>query len=189
MSNFDFQEELALSGLQRALPPLENHLKDIKHLYEQEEQGTTKSSYKFKYISEIDTSSRLLVAPGLKVRLFINGRKRDLGPIKMFINPYDLSKGSKTKEDVIQKFLDLINMNENITALFGIKASKVYVKRAFFIDGRELKDISMLGPEQELWLSLGEGFIPVESEFSYKDVFKNVLLNKNFSETGCHLKI
>lgn len=151
-------------GLERALPPLESYLKDVTHLHKQEEQGVTKSSFKYKYITEINASSRLLVAPGIKVKLYINGQKRDLGPIKMFFNPYDLSKGAKSKEAVLQKFFDLVNLNQNVTDLFGIKASKVYVKRAFFIDGRELKDIHMLSSDQELWLSLGESFFPVKSK-------------------------
>ena len=146
------------------MPPLESYLKDVTHLYKQEEQGITKSSYKFKHISEIDASSRLLVAPGIKVKLYANGHKREFGPIKMFLNPYDLSKGTKTKEAVVQNFFDLVNLNQSITAMFGIKASKVYVKRAFLIDGRELKDIDMLSADQELWLSLGESFYPVESK-------------------------
>uniref|UniRef100_A0A7M5XNG7 Doublecortin domain-containing protein n=1 Tax=Clytia hemisphaerica TaxID=252671 RepID=A0A7M5XNG7_9CNID len=156
------QEDLTLAGLERALPPLENYLKNIQRLCKEEEASLTPSSYKFKHISEIDTSSRLLTTPGIKIRLYVNGRKREVGPIKVFVNIADLKKGTKTQGEVMTRFFDLVNMNPNIRPLFGIKANRVYVKRAFLLNGSEVIDIGLLEPGQELWLSLGEGFLPIE---------------------------
>lgn len=85
-----------------------------------------------------------------------------MGLIKIFLNINDLKKGSKTNEQTLQKFFDLVNSNENIISLFGITATKVHVKRAFLLDGTDVLDISMLSQNQEVWLSLGEAFIPVE---------------------------
>ena len=82
----------------------------------------------------------------------------------MFVNITDLKKGTKTQGEVMQRFFDLINMNPNIMPLFGIKANRVYVKRAFLLNGSEVKDIGLLEPDQELWLSLGESFLPIESK-------------------------
>jgi len=161
----------SLTGYQRALPILQEQLDNIQKLFKEEEQAITPSAYKFQHISEIDSGSRLLVAPGIKVCLYINGRKRDLGPVKIFVNQNDMRKGCKTKDEVVQKFLNMVNSNESVTSMFGIKARKVFVKRAFLIDGRELNDIGILGPNQELWLSLGEGFLPIEGIFSHLSIY------------------
>ena len=153
-----------LGDLQSTLPPLQKLMNALKSTVNEEESSSNPYHYKYQHIAEINSESRLLVAPGVKLQLYVNGRKREVGPVKLFVNISDIRKGAKSKEDILQRLFSLMNENENVTKMFGITSRKIHVKRMFTLDGKEILDVDLITNNQELWLSLGDGFIPVECE-------------------------
>ena len=150
-----------VNSLETALPKLQSLLEAIKQSFE-EEDSKTPSEYRLKQIPEISSDSRLISAGGCRLKLYVNGGNPQAEAMSMFVNVQSFKKGAKSSQDSICRFFDLLNQNENILAAFGVLGTKVHIRRAFLIDGREVTDVDMLTSGAEVWLSLGESYVPVE---------------------------
>lgn len=124
------------------------------------------SSYKFKHITEIDSHSRLVGTSGIRLKLYANGTPLNATvPVKLFFNTKDLKKGTKTRTEVMERFFDVLNSNEEVMRLFGVLSKRSFVRKAYLLNGTEVTDFDTLDHGKEVWLSLGESFLPIECMF------------------------
>ena len=141
-------------------------LATIKTLHA-EESTVSASTHKFQYISEISSDSRLINGlHSFRIFVYANGKKSN--EEKLVVNVRDLQKGTKTKAEAIQRFLDFVNCNSNVMKMFELNIRMVSVKRAFLIGGEEVIDLNMLTQDAKVWLSLGEAFVPVQCKMFLK---------------------
>lgn len=156
------EENQVIDELQEALPKLHGYLKKIKKLHDKEE-AMSSSSYKFKHITEIDSHSRLVGTSGIRLKLYANGTPLNATvPVKLFFNTKDLKKGTKTRAEVMERFFDVLNSNEEVMRLFGVLSKRSFVRKAYLLNGTEVTDFDTLDHGKEVWLSLGESFLPIE---------------------------
>ena len=80
----------------------------------------------------------------------------------------DLRKGKSTKEEVLQSFFDLLSGNQSLKECFIGHGRRGEFKRAFLLNGTEINDVSDIGNDAEVWLSLGEDFVPIECEYNLR---------------------
>lgn len=158
---YSSQESITLNELREAFKTLNESYKAMKKA-NTEEENMTESAYRCKNITEIDANSRLLTTNGVKVRLFANGSKSMENTVRVYLNLTYLTKAMKSKEQGMERFFDYLNGKENVKELFGFQSSNVFIKRAFFTDGTEIHDLNMMSADAEIWLSLGENFIPIQ---------------------------
>lgn len=160
--NVLFQQKALIEDLEETLSELKGQLKEIRESYEEEEKAS--STYKFKHISEIDSGSRLIGAQTLKVRLYPNGVNCSK-PIKIFLDIKQLKKATATKLQAVKNFLNMINALRELPMLFGVYGTKIIVKRTFLINGSEIDDLGIIGQDEQIWLSLGEAFVPINCKY------------------------
>ena len=146
------------------LKKLKTQLKKTKK--KQQEEATEGNSYRFKHISEMDQDNRLLGTKGYRLKLRLNGNV-DLEAIVVYFSNKDLQKGKKTKEDVMQSFFNMLNSNEGLKESFIGHGRRSVFRRAFLVNGAEVKEVDDIGNDAEVWLSFGEDFVPMECKENY----------------------
>ena len=128
------------------------------------EEATVGNSYKFQHIAEVGQNSRLVGTKGYRLKVRLNGNV-DSEAITMHFSTKDLCKGKNTQEQQLQRFFDLLNSNASLKECFIGHGRRAVFKRAFLANGSEINDISNIDNDAEVWLSLGEDFVPFECEF------------------------
>ena len=129
------------------------------------EEAALGNSYKFQHIAEVDENSRLVVGTkGYRLKVRLNGNV-DSEVITILFSTKDLCKGNRTPEQQLQRFFDLLNSNVSLKENFIGHGRRTVFKRAFLANGSEITDISTIDNDADVWLSLGEDFVPFECEF------------------------
>ena len=128
------------------------------------DESTLGNSYKYQHIAEVGENSRLVGTKGYRLKVRLNGDV-DSEAISMHFSTKDLCKGKITQEQQLERFFDLLNGNVSLKECFIGHGRRASFKRAFLANGFEITDISHIDSDAEVWLSLGEDFVPFECEF------------------------
>ena len=131
-------------------------LKDLKTCLK-----AIKTNSKNEVIPETKEYKRLDNTKGYRLKLRLNGSENSSAIILPFSSK-DLRRGKKTKEEVLQSFFDLLNNIQSLKESFIGHGRRAEFKRAFLFNGTEISDINEIDSDAEVWLSLGEDFVPIE---------------------------
>ena len=143
-----------------------------------QEEESFGSSYKFQHIAEVSENSRLVGTKSYRLKIRRNGNKES-DAIVVYFSSKDLRKGKRTQEELLQSFFSFMNSNQSLKETFIGHGRRAEFKRAFLLNGTEVLDLDELSNDAEIWLSLGEDFIPIECRwkpstflaFFYKAIF------------------
>ena len=120
-----------------------------------------KTSSEIEIPPEIISNKRFDNTKGYRLKLRLNGSENPNSIVLPFSSK-DFRRGKKTKEEMLRGFFDLLNSNHSLRECFIGHGRRAEFKRAFLLNGTEITDINDLHSDAEVWLSLGEDFIPIE---------------------------
>ena len=109
----------------------------------------------------MEENNRLAGTKGYRLKLYPNGAQ-SAEPYIVYVSSKDFQRGKKTKEEMLHCFFDLLNSNSGLMEAFVGFGRTARFRRAFMLDGREVKEVSDIVHDMELWISCGEDFIPIE---------------------------
>jgi hypothetical protein len=105
------------------------------------------------------TKVQLLGQNGLRVKVHENGTT-DAG-VNVYFNLQEAEKGTGNNQEMIRlRFLDECSNKKQLMASSGTLTS--IATKMFNRDGEEITDVHQLENEQNIWLSYGEAFKPLE---------------------------
>ena len=110
---------------------------------------------------EIIDNKRLDNTKGYRLKLLLNGSECS-SAVTLAFSSKDLRKGKATKEETLRSFFDLLNNNQSLKECFIGHGRRAEFKRAFLVNGAEINDVNDISNDAEVWLSLGEDFVPIE---------------------------
>ncbi|XP_065070876.1 doublecortin domain-containing protein 1-like [Rhopilema esculentum] len=164
----------AIEGYKATLKTFKVRLKILKKMSQEEESFG--SSYKFQHIAEVSENSRLVGTKSYRLKIWRNGDKSS-DAIVVYFSSKDLRKGKRTQDELLQSFFSFLNSNQSLKEAFIGHGRRAEFKRAFLLNGTEVLDVDELCNDAEIWLSLGEDFIPIEYDIIGLTTEKVKLLN------------
>ncbi|XP_031565530.1 doublecortin domain-containing protein 1-like isoform X2 [Actinia tenebrosa] len=151
------QVEEHITELLSVVPTLK---KQLKRLQEGVDIEGGMETHKYQHISEISPDSRLLGKQGLRFKVFENGRND--GEVIVYFNLAEAEKGIQgDKSQLMHRFLDTCTTSRRVGDGTGGPAGRQIARRVFIKDGKEVTNVHDLEYDQEIWLSYGEDFKPL----------------------------
>nr|XP_006825759.1 PREDICTED: uncharacterized protein LOC100377058 [Saccoglossus kowalevskii] len=164
MDDDDIYEEMKetdghISTFKAALKKLREVNRNINIMVSQEEAAG--HEYILGHIKEISSSDRLVGTPGIKIKVFQNGKPEREEVI--YVNMKELSKGVNSgqklgdsgKDPIDAKTFIMQRLLDQIGNRYGGACKP---RRLFTKDSVEIKDVSELEHEQEVCFTLGENY-------------------------------
>lgn len=152
-----FQLAGLIETLKLSLKDLQSRLKKLKKNCEGENVPNVNEN----------SVNRLVGTKGYRLKLRLNGADSSETVLLQFSSK-DLRMGKRSQKDSLLRFFDLLNGNESLKECLLGHGRRAVFKRAFLLNGTEMNDVDDLINDTEVWLSLGENFVPVECEYNGK---------------------
>ncbi|RDD44661.1 Doublecortin domain-containing protein 5 [Trichoplax sp. H2] len=160
-ANFEnVKNEQLKDKVKKGIATLQADLESISNLYEEEKQAN-EATYKLQHIPVMETSDRLLGAKGLRLKVHINGDDVDFKVIHF--NVRQSGFGASNDRVVIEKLLDRCNEYFQKVGKNTISGFSLVPQRLFTRQGDEIKSVLDLEYDQDVWISYGEDFIPLNT--------------------------